>query len=101
MKFTKAQNIVLTEIYRRLNYFHKGDLKTTLLIPAYPSEISVIKKYGLIKPYKSEVQRVRNWYNLTDKGKAFFSHYIEEISEEKNSLYFTYGYFKIFNTDYL
>ena len=101
MRFSKAQNIVLTEIYRRLNYFHKGDLNTTLLLPATASQVSVIKKYGLIKPFKTEVKGVGNWYNLTDKGKTFFSHYIEEISEEKNSLYFTYGYFKIFNTDYL
>ena len=75
-KFTLAQNRVLSEIYRRLNYFHKGNLSENLLYLALPSEAKIISEFDLIKPYSKEIPRVLNWYNLTEKGKKFFSNYI-------------------------
>jgi len=89
-KFTQKENKVLTEIYRRLNFFHKGDLNTDLLYPAFPSEAKIIREYGLIAPSNlngKERPRVLNWYSLTEKGKVFFSHYIIEggMGQAENS----------------
>ena len=74
-KFTKKENSVFTEIYRRLNYFHKGNVNERLILLALPSEVKPIKPYGLVKPHRSETPRVLNWYTLTDKGKLFFNNY--------------------------
>ena len=73
--FIKKENSVLTEIYRRLNYFHKGNVNERLMLLALPSEVKPIKSYGLVKPLRSETPRVLNWYTLTDKGKSFFNNY--------------------------
>jgi hypothetical protein len=74
--FTVGESIQLTEIYRRLNFLHSGDLNNPLAFLAYPSEAKKIMKYGLVKPYSTETQRVANWYSLTEKGKKFFQNYL-------------------------
>ena len=74
--FTKAQTEVLTEIYRRLNFFHNGNLTESLLYLATPTQAKRIKKYGLIKPYREEMRGTANWYNLTAKGQDFFQNYL-------------------------
>ena len=79
MKFTHEQNKVLSEIYRRLNKFHKGNLDANLLLLAFPYEAKKIKRFDIIEPAGNETPRVLNWYKLTKKGKIFFSNYIEEI----------------------
>lgn len=83
-QFTKKENTVLTEIYRRLNYFHKGNLNEPLLLLALPSEVKAIRHFGFVTPYSNEVLRALNWYRLTPKGKAFFSNYIKKIGTKEN-----------------
>lgn len=85
-KFTKAQINVLTEIYRRLNYFHNGDLNKELLLLATTSTVKCVCNLDIIKTYGDERVRCWNWYGLTDNGKQFFSHYITKyrLSEQMN-----------------
>lgn len=101
--FTRGQNIVLGEIYRRLNYFHKGDLNSSLLLLALPSEVKTIGKYGLIKPTSTETPRAYNWYNLTEKGKMFFANYItkHKLDEDTNTSLFTNAWVKSFDKRYI
>ena len=89
--FTQAEKRVLTEIYRRLNFFHNGNLNEDLLYLAFPSEAKKIAEFGLIKPFSKETNRALNWYSLTEKGKKFFSHYIakKKISQKENFDLFT------------
>lgn len=100
-KFTKDQNKVLSEIYRRLNYFHNGDLNTSLLLLAMPSEAKKIADIGLIRSHSKELRGVLNWYSLTERGKLFFSNYVTKtkLSNETNSSIFNGSYVK--NFDYL
>jgi hypothetical protein len=95
MKFTKKENQVLGEVYRRLNYFHKGDLDTNLLLLTLPSTVKILEEYKLLTPSNKEVPRTLNWYKLTKKGKEFFKHYVEKnkLTEEEN--------LKLFNDDYI
>lgn len=89
--FTKAENKVLTEIYRRLSYFHNGNVNENLLLLTTPSRAKLIKKYGLIKPFSTEYPRQYCWYNLTERGKFFFRNYpsiIFKISTEENDKMF-------------
>ena len=74
-RFTKAQTEILSEIYRRLNFFHNGDVTTNLLYLSTPTQAKKVKKYGLIKPYREEIKGTANWYNLTAKGQKFFENY--------------------------
>ena len=99
MKFTNTQNKVLSEIYRRLNYFHKGDLDTKLLFLALPSEAKKISKFGFIKPESEETPKEFNWYNLTEDGKKFFSNYVtkNKLSEDINLSIFEQTYTKSFD----
>ena len=101
--FTRSQNIVLSEIYRCLNYFHKGDLSTHLLLLALPSEVKVISEFGFIKPSSTETPRVYNWYNLTEKGKKFFVNYITKykLDEDLNTKLFTNEWVKCFDKRYI
>lgn len=100
--FSKKENIILSEIYRRLNYFHKGNLNEPLMLLALPSDVKIIKEYGLIMPYgNKETPRIFNWYSLTEKGKQFFSHYIENIDEETNTKLYNVELIKEFNPEYL
>jgi len=104
MKFTKKENEVLEEIYRRLNYFHKGDLNTNLLLLALPSFVKIIKEYKLLTPSNKELPRVYNWYKLTKKGRKFFENYVmkNKMTEEQNlELFNNRGYAKKFNKNLL
>ena len=84
-KFTPKDNRVLTEIYRRLNYFNRGNLETHLLIQDLPSEVKGLKdKNIVIHSNQKETPRVVNWYKLTPKGKQLFKNYIGRISEDEN-----------------
>lgn len=98
-RFTKAENEILSEIYRRLNYFHKGNLDANLLYLGLPSEASKISKYNLIKPYSGETPRVLNWYTLTDKGKKFFANYLtkKKLDQSVNHKIFTGAFVKEFD----
>lgn len=94
--FTFEQNRMLTEIYRRLNYFHKGDLNHELLLLGFPSEVKSLIGLGIIKPSYEEVSRAFNWYSLTDNGKSFFNNYIEVVDDTTNHVLFN-GIVKIFD----
>jgi hypothetical protein len=87
-EFSKKESVMLTEIYRRLNVFHGGNLDANLLLLALPKQVKVINKFGLVKPFSDETPRILSWYSLTEKGKKFFSNYIETISNEMNLAYF-------------
>lgn len=93
MKFRKRENELLTEIYRRLNYFCKGDVNEGLLLLALPSETKVLNQYDILKPYLRETPRTLNWYCLTEKGKKFFSHYTHKkrLGERENQRLFEGG----------
>ena len=101
MKFTHKQNKVLSEIYRRLNKFHKGNLDANLLLLAFPYEAKKIKRFNLIEPVSNETARVLNWYKLTEKGKIFFSNYTEEIDDVTFHELFWGNHVKRFNADLL
>lgn len=83
-RFNRHENKVLTKVYGRLNYFHKGNLNTNLLLLALPSETKSLIEKGILKSYGKEVKRVYNWYNLTDKGKELFSSHVtkERLSDD-------------------
>ena len=85
MYFTVKERQILTELYRRLNYFHCGNLNEKMFAIFNTTEANIISKYNLITPtYLPRNKRGDSWYKLTEKGKSFFSHYIEEITEEEN-----------------
>lgn len=98
-KFTNEQNKVLSEIYRRLNYFHNGDLNTSLLLLAMPPEAKKIAEFGLIRSHSKEIKRVLNWYSLTERGRLFFGNYVtkSKLSNETNSVIFDGSYVKKFD----
>lgn len=102
-KFTHAQNKVLTLIYRRLNYFHNGNLNETLMHLSYPSHTKAIRSFGLIKPHGKETPRVLNWYSLTEKGRLFFKHYVtmNRLSDEESLVIFNGGLVKTFDISLL
>ena len=83
--FNHSETKVLSEIFRRLNYFHKGNTNKNLMYLALPSEAKKIKKHNLITPISSELPRVYNWYKLTDAGKKFFGNYVRPISDKENT----------------
>lgn len=90
--FTERENKALNEVYRRLNYFHGGDVEERLLILAFPNEVESLKVKGIVAPSHSpEIKRALNWYCLTDKGKKLFIQFANDakMSEELN--------YKIFN----
>lgn len=101
-QFTQAQNKILSEIYRRLNKFHNGDLNTNLLYLGFPSEAKIIAEFNLIECYGKEIPRVLNWYKLTEKGKNFFWNYItkRKLDEDTNHKIFTGQYVKSFNINF-
>lgn len=102
-KFTKTQNKILSEIYRRLNGLSKGNLNEPLLYLAFPSEANVIKEFDLITPYSIEHKRVLNWYRLTEKGKTFFQNYVtkRQLSYNENHRLFTGETIKTFDINLL
>jgi hypothetical protein len=98
-KFTKEENIVLSEIYRTINYFHEGNMNEKLMILEYPSKVKSIIELGIIVPYSNQTPKVLNWYSLTDKGKNFFRKYLtkKKLSNEINLKLFEGTYIKQFN----
>lgn len=106
--FNIKQLRVMTEIYRRLNYFQHGkedQLTTKHLITLFPSEVKVVESLGIIKCHDSTYvpkPRIYVWYMLTDKGRVFFSNYIEKdrLSEDRNREYYE-GKIKKFDPKHL
>lgn len=95
-EFTMEENRMLTEIYRRLNYFNKGDLNSCILLEV-PSRAKCLIKLGLIQPsYSRETPRALNWYKLTEKGQRFFTYYLGNINDKTNEALFN-GVIKTFN----
>lgn len=103
MKFTIKQRKELSEIYRRLNYFHDGNVNAGLMYLALPSQAKTLISLGLITSDSREIPRALNWYRLTVKGKLFFQHYItpDKLSEEDNELLFTCKWIKDFDINIL
>lgn len=96
LNFTLEENRMLTEIYRRLNYFHKGDLNSNILLEV-PSRAKCLIKLGLIQPsYSRETPRALNWYKLTEKGQLFFKNYLDNVNDKVNEALFN-GVIKTFN----
>ena len=90
----------LKEAYRRLNYFHDGDLNSDVLLEI-PSRAKSLISIDIIKPSYRETPKCFNWYKLTDVGKKFFKNYIVKISEKENIelfngevMKFDYNYYK-------
>ena len=98
-KFTKKQLVCLTEIYRRLNCLHNGNLHEKLMVLGYPGEMKPIRDLGLIQPYGSETRRIVGWYSLTERGKRFFSKYVEEVNDDDNAAMFEGRMIKTFSID--
>lgn len=98
-KFTKEENVVLSEIYRTINYFHEGNMDEKLMILEYPSKAKSIVGLGIIVPYGGETPKQLNWYSLTEKGKKFFKNYLtkKKLSQELNQKIFEGTYVKQFN----
>jgi hypothetical protein len=98
-KFTKEENIVLSEIYRTINYFHEGTMDEKLMLLEYPSKVKSIIQLGIIVPYSTQRPKELNWYSLTDKGKNFFRKYLtkKKLSEDMNLKLFEGTYVKQFN----
>jgi len=99
-KFSQAENKVLTDIYRRLNYLKLGNLTAKLLYLAFPSEAKILHKYRLIQvSFKPEYPRVLNWYCLTNIGQKFFSNYVTSstLDEDTNLAIFEGRYVKSFD----
>lgn len=84
---TNEQNKVLSEIYRRLNYFHGGNVNVKILYLAYPSEAKKIARFKLIEPVGQVTPRCLSWYSLTKEGKKLFKRYLTKgkLSDKTNS----------------
>lgn len=92
----KAQ-ITMNDVYRRLHYFHDGDLNSNLIYLGYPSEVKPLYKY--LKPVGNEKSRSMNWYCLTQEGKDLFAT-IPPMEKKDNSDFFV-GNKRIDFNDYL
>ena len=66
-RFSVKQLRTLTEAYRRLWMFHKGNVHKRLITLSTPSEMKTLKDYFVCS--HTETPKVRNWYHLTKKGK--------------------------------
>lgn len=71
MKFTHEENIVLTEVRRRINQFKGGNKDAVMIYLGYPSEVKSLILKGILIPYSKEIKRALNWYNLTKSGKQY------------------------------
>lgn len=89
MKLLKKHNAVLTEVFRRLNYFNRGNIDQPLLLLALPSEAKPLLEAGFITPSSREIPRVLNWYKLTNKGKELFLHHQTPVDDQTNHDLFT------------
>jgi len=103
--FSKKQNIILSEIYRRLNHFNHINIDSNLIVPLFPSEAKIIEKYKLIETSDGRIAtpRIESWYKLTDDGKYFFKNYLleEKISPEENLKMCFYGKYITFYKHHL
>lgn len=83
-KFNNLDNIILTEIERRLRFFKKP-LTYDLLVLLTPYEAKRLVNMGYIKPYSNEIPRVPNWYCLTTNGTELFKNvYNKPINKQEN-----------------
>lgn len=83
--FTMGESRCLTEVYRRLNFFHNGDVNAECLYLARPSNAKKILTLGIVEPHGIEAKNCQNWYNLTELGKKFFCYYNNhKISVKEN-----------------
>lgn len=100
--FTKKESVVLTEIYRRLNCFHNGNLDASLLLLSTEAECRCVVQLGLIERLTCGTVKkgCLGWFKLTDLGKKFFSNYVETISNEMNLTYFDGRDIKYFSKDF-
>jgi hypothetical protein len=98
-RFNRQENKVLTEVYRQLNYFKKGNLDTTLLMLSMPNNVKSLIEKDILKPYGKEIKKVLNWYSLTDNGKELFSSHVtkERLSEDVSLAIFEGLYVRDFN----
>lgn len=71
-KLTVKQNRLLTEIYRRLFYFHDGDINEPLLLLSTNYQARPLTSIGLIEPSKN-ISIGNQWFKLTTKGKELFN----------------------------
>lgn len=96
--FNKKERIELTELYRRLNTLCKSNLDEKLMYLASPGDAKILINLGLIVPYRFETPRVLNWYSLSERGKRFFSDYINTgISDEMGEGMFVGSYLMDFD----
>jgi len=89
MKFTHKENVILTEVCRRLNVFKKGNLHEPLVITAFPYEVKKLVSIGILTPDSTLAPRIRTWYKLGHAGKELFKNYIFEISDKESLSFFT------------
>lgn len=96
--FNKKESMCLTELYRRLNCLCDSNLDEKLMYLASPGEAKILINLELIVPYRFERPRVLNWYSLSERGKRFFSDYINTgISDEMNQAMFEGRYIMDFD----
>lgn len=77
------------EIYRRLLYFHGGDLDHNLMLLTFPSKVKDAITQNFIEPYSKEIPKSNNWYKLTNKGKDFFKEFVKDtVNEHINEILF-------------
>ena len=85
IKFTTRENRILTETYRRLNYFNNGDVKAFLLLADTPSEVKTLVAKNIITCSAGEEKpRKINWYMLTNEGQKLFKNYIKKVTDSEN-----------------
>ena len=99
IKFTSKENEILTEVYRRLNYFQKGDIHASLMLLQTPHKVKTLKDKKILKCTSMEQKGALNWYELTDSGKELFKNYICTISGVENQLIFDGNLTLDFNKD--
>jgi hypothetical protein len=81
-KLYKKEFMVLLECFRRVYYFHKGNVNEKLCTCLIPSEAKQAKEHGYIKAANNEAPRVRNWYSLTEKGAKIVQDLKLKMTEE-------------------
>jgi DNA-binding MarR family transcriptional regulator len=83
--FTKEENEVLTEVYRRLKYLN-NKVSDKLLTLSRPHKTKSLIKDGFLEPSSKEVPRVLNFYRLTEKGKELFKNinFADNFNQKEN-----------------
>lgn len=75
----------LIEVYRRLFYFHNGNINTNLLLLSLPSFAKDAVNEGFVEPVSDLVPRCPNWYRLTEKGKKLFKNFCTDRINDKDN----------------